>query len=145
VITAEQGLNAFLVTSIDALVLGDQLIIKEQGAAATANLLLFHPRLSEEAFVFDGPASAQETGTFMIRIKRRGGYATDDLLKLRKEVRPIIELCNGTLTVSQIVERVSHVFTVTQGLEAQICSLLRTLWRRGALCFDPPTSWPMVA
>jgi tetratricopeptide (TPR) repeat protein len=145
IITAEQGLNAFLVTSIDAFVLGDRLIVKEQGAAAAANLLAFHPRLSEEALVVDGSADRQANGTFLIRIKRRGGYATDDLLRLRVEVRPIVELCDGSLTVSQIVARASQALPAIQGLEVQVCSLLRTLWRQGALCFDPPASWLNVA
>jgi len=75
-------------------------------------------------------------GHILIRIKRRGGYATDELLKLHPGTRTILDLCDGNLSVAEVVEQVG-----AGGPEVSnknVCEFLRNLWRRGALCFDEP-------
>ena len=132
VTTPRQAIRSFLVSSIDALVLGDRLVVKTHGATAVGNLLPFRPRVSEEALVFRGAAENGKEN-LLIRIKRRGGYATDDLLKLHPEMSRILDLCDGTRTVAEVLERLGG-----SRMNEKICGFLRNLWRRGALSFDDP-------
>lgn len=131
VTTPQEGVLNFLVSSIDALVLGERLAVKVHGSAGVENLLNFRPRLSEEALLIDKGAS----DSLLIRIKRRGGYATDDLLKLHSGTRPILDLCDGSLSVADIMERMA---SPQGGRDERVCTFLRNLWHRGALCFDEP-------
>lgn len=133
--TPEQALMSFLVSSIDVLLLGDRLLHKEHGSTAVENLLNFRPRLSEEALLLKSTGESGN-GHVLIRIKRRGGYATDDLLKLHPGTRPILELCDGSLSVAELTECVG--IPQSPGRDEQLCAFLRSLWHRGALCFDEP-------
>jgi tetratricopeptide (TPR) repeat protein len=137
-VTPRQGLASFLASSLDLLVLGDRLLAKAHGAAAAENLRGFRPRLSEEALVFPPGAGGEAGDSVLIRIKRRGGFATDDLLKLRPETRPLIELCDGRRTVGDIVRQTVRGGPAAPQAEERLCGFLRELWRRGALCFDDP-------
>lgn len=128
--TPRDGLLHFLVSSIDAFALGDRLLFKAHGSTGVENLLNFRPRLSEEAFVYSGA-----NDSILVRIKRRGGYATDDLLKLHSGTRPILDLCDGSLSVADVMGRMSGPLGRQ---DERICAFLRDLWRRGALCFDEP-------
>ena len=132
--TAQQALPTFVVSSIDVLLLGDRLLRKEHGSAAMENLLNFRPRLSEEALLIGNDSANGKS--VLIRIKRRGGYATDDLLKLHPGTRPILDLCDGNLSVAEITRRIA--IPQGQGGDEQLCAFLRSLWHRGALCFDEP-------
>ena len=129
--TPQQALPSFLVSSIDALLLGDRLLRKDHGAVAMQNLINFRPRLSEEALLIN-----KDAANVLIRIKRRGGYATDDLLKLHPGTRPILDLCDGNLSVGEITKRIA--VPKGEGGDEQLCAFLRSLWHRGALCFDEP-------
>jgi hypothetical protein len=142
VVTPRQALFTFLVSSIDCLVLGQRLFTKVHGAVGTENLQSFRPRISEEALVLRNTESANG-GHILIRIKRRGGYATDELLKLHPGTRTILDLCDGNLSVAEVVEQVG-----AGGPEVSnknVCEFLRNLWRRGALCFDEPVQKSAVA
>jgi tetratricopeptide (TPR) repeat protein len=134
--TPAQGLSAFLVSSIDTLVLGDRLLSKVHGAVGVENLQSFRPRISEEALVLRSGAGSANGDHILIRIKRRGGYATDELLKLHSGTNVILDLCDGNLSVAEVVKRVgAQQPNVTN---KNVCEFLRNLWRRGALCFDEP-------
>ncbi len=136
--TPRRALTTFLIGSADRLVLGDRLLVKAHGATAVENLRPFRPRLSEEALVFSGRTGGEEA-SLLIRIKRRGGYATDDLLKLHPKSRPLLDLCDGRRTVDEIARLVAG--ERTSGA-ARLGGFLRDLWRRGALCFDDPQEAP---
>lgn len=140
-LTPRDGLSSFLVSSLDLLVLGDRLLCKTHGPTAAENLHGFRPRLSEEALVFPRPDD-DPGGALLIRIKRRGGYATDDLLKLRAEVQPLLALCNGRLSIGDILQQAAPEQQAGVGAAERICGFLRDLWRRGALCFDEPAIAP---
>jgi hypothetical protein len=129
-----RAVTTFLVGSADALVLGERLLVKVHGTASVENLRDFRPRLSEEALVFTGRSGGAEP-SLLIRIKRRGGYATDDLLKLNPATRPLLDLCDGRRTVAEIARLAGPGHG--RGL-AQIGGFLRELWRRGALSLDDP-------
>jgi hypothetical protein len=135
VATAQQAVMSFLVSSIDALLIEDRLLRKVHGATAMENLLNFRPRLSEEALVIKGSDSANGS-KLLIRIKRRGGYATDDLLKLHPGIRPILDLCDGSLSVAEVTQRAG--LPQSESRDEQVCTFLRSLWHQGALCFDEP-------
>ena len=132
--TPQQALPSFLVSSIDALLLGNRLLRKNHGPVAMQNLLNFRPRLSEEALLINKDSANGKP--VLIRIKRRGGYATDDLLKLHPGTRPILDLCDGNLSVAEITKRIA--VPKGEGGDEQLCAFLRSLWHRGALCFDEP-------
>lgn len=136
VMTPAQGLSAFLVSSIDSMVLGDRLLSKVHGSVGIENLQSFRPRISEEALVLRTGADSANGGHILIRIKRRGGYATDELLKLHAGTKGIIDLCDGNLSVAEVVKRVGAQQPNVN--DQNVCEFLRTLWRRGALCFDEP-------
>jgi tetratricopeptide (TPR) repeat protein len=135
-VTPAQGLSAFLVSSIDSLVLGNRLLSKVHGAVGIENLQSFRPRVSEEALVLRTGADSANGGHILIRIKRRGGYATDELLKLHSGTKMILDLCDGNLSVAEVVKRVGGQQPKVN--DQNVCEFLRTLWRRGALCFDEP-------
>ncbi|HEU4834248.1 MAG TPA: carbamoyltransferase C-terminal domain-containing protein [Pyrinomonadaceae bacterium] len=136
VMTPAQGLSAFLVSSIDSMVLGDRLLSKVHGSVGIENLQSFRPRISEEALVLRTGTDSANGGHILIRIKRRGGYATDELLKLHAGTKGIIDLCDGNLSVAEVVKRVGAQQPNVN--DQNVCEFLRTLWRRGALCFDEP-------
>lgn len=136
--TPRRAVATFLVGSADALVLGDRLLVKAHGSASVENLRDFRPRLSEEALVFGGRPGREEP-SLLIRIKRRGGYATDDLLRLNPATRPLLDLCDGRRTVAEIARLADPGHD--QGL-ARIGGFLRELWRRGALSLDEPAAGP---
>jgi hypothetical protein len=134
--TPAQALSAFLVSSIDTLVLGDRLLSKVHGSIGIENLLSFRPRISEEALVLASGSGSANGGHILIRIKRRGGYATDELLKLHAGTKGILDLCDGNLSVAEVVKRLGAQQPNVN--DQNVCEFLRTLWRRGALCFDEP-------
>jgi tetratricopeptide (TPR) repeat protein len=136
VATAQQAVLSFLVSSIDALLVGDRLLRKVHGSTAVENLLNFRPRLSEEALLIKGGNDSANGSNVLIRIKRRGGYATDDLLKLHPGTRPILDLCDGSLSVAELTQRAG--LPQSDNGDEQLCAFLRSLWHRGALCFDEP-------
>ncbi len=76
VMTPAQALFAFLVSSIDSMVLGERLLSKAHGSVGIKNLLSFRPRISEEALVLKSGSDSANGGHILIRIKRRGGYVS---------------------------------------------------------------------
>jgi len=136
VMNPAQALSAFLVSSIDSMVLGERLLSKVHGSVGIENLLSFRPRISEEALVLRSGADSANGGHILIRIKRRGGYATDELLKLHSGTRGILDLCDGSLSVADVIKQIGAQQSNMN--DQNVCEFLRTLWRRGALCFDEP-------
>ena len=136
VATAQQAMMSFLVSSIDVLLIEDRMLRKVHGSTAMENLLNFRPRLSEEALVISKGSDSENGNKLLIRIKRRGGYATDDLLKLHPGTRRILDLCDGSLSVAELTQRAG--LPESESREAQLCTFLRSLWHQGALCFDEP-------
>lgn len=136
VATAQQAVMSFLVSSIDALLVEDRLLRKVHGSTAMENLRNFRPRLSEEALVITKSGDSANGNSVLIRIKRRGGYATDDLLKLHPGTRPILDLCDGSLSVAEVTKRAG--LPQSESRDEQLCAFLRSLWHHGALCFDEP-------
>lgn len=134
--TPESALHAFQLSSIDRLVLGGSLLAKAHGATAIENLLELRPRLSEEAAVVE-PIEPEADPAVLIRIKRRGGYATDQMLKLHPRTRGIVELCDGTRSVAELVAQLAHDRPMPRAEAGRVGAFLRELWRQGALCFDP--------
>ena len=143
VTTPQQALFTFLVSSIDSLVLGERLLSKVHGAVGIENLQSFRPRISEEALVLENRLDSANGGHILIRIKRRGGYATDELLKLHPGTMAILDLCDGSLSVAELVRQIG---AQQSGVSNQsVCEFLRNLWRRGALCFDEPAVQESIA
>jgi tetratricopeptide (TPR) repeat protein len=139
VVTAQQALLDFLITSVDRLYLSGRVVEKIHGPAAIQNIAEYRPRLSEEALVFENG------GACLIRIKRRGGYATDQVLKLHADTRPIIDRCDGSRSVGALLASLTRAAALTSPQGERLASLLRGLWRHGALCFDPPAAEPAAA
>jgi hypothetical protein len=130
--TAGESLTDFLVSSLDILYLAGRVFEKAHGPTAVQNIASYRPRLSEETVVFDSG------GSCLIRIKRRGGYATDLVLKLHRDARAIVDLCDGSRDVSQLLAHLTRGASLVSPHGERLAQLLRGLWRHGALCLDPP-------
>ncbi len=134
--TPEQAVNAFLASPIDHLALGDRLLSKRHGAHGAENLLPFRPRLSFQASVLEPVDDTADN--FHIRI-RNFAYQSD--VKLRRELRPLIELSDGQCSIADILDHLTdHFPTADAAWRRQACDLYRKLWRQGAITFRAPKS-----
>ena len=140
VVDPEQALYSFLISSIDRLVLGETLLHKSHGATARENLLEFRPKWARRSALVRGRSDngAEER----ILLKARSPNSPNRFLELHPKTRPILELCDGRLSVAEIVERLRDDYPVNGGggLAREIGPFLRSLWHRGGIVFDDPAS-----
>lgn len=135
----EQACCAFLISSIDLLVLEDRAWSKAYGSTAAVNLRAFRPRLSQWAF------TVERENDVVIRIKSRGGYANGKVFRVRSAMRELLEACDGETSVREIVGRLEGRLGVGEQLERQVGDFLRQLWRRGIIRFgDPDLDGPVA-
>jgi tetratricopeptide (TPR) repeat protein len=131
----EHALNSFLISPVDCLVVGDRLLEKRYGATAEQNLLPFRPRLSQQASIVEGPSNGEQQSTFLILIR---SWAYHKGLRLRSEMRPIIDLCDGNRSVFEIVRALESRLQAGPELRELVCRFFRRLWRHGVVFFDEP-------
>lgn len=138
----EAALHAFLTSSADLLVLGDRPLRKPHGPAADSNILPFRPRLSENAFLIDHPQLVDQAevgaGHYLVRVRSAGGYTADSVLRLKSGTRPILDLCDGSRSVSEIVRGLQGGTQPRENVAAQVCGFLRRLQREQVIWFDLP-------
>lgn len=127
------ALESFLVSSVDLLVLGDQVFEKTYGAEAPINLSPFKPRLSIKASIISRQTEASSEPTFLISVRSSTARKT---FKLNRGTRPILDLSDGTRSVAEIVETLRPNYPAKVDLMAQVGRFLRTLHRGKAICFE---------
>ena len=127
-----EALQSFLLSSLDALLLGDRLLEKTHGAAAAENLLPFRPRLSRHAALHEERDG--EAGGLIVQV-RIASYKSE-FLRLRRELKPLLALCDGQHSVAEILEELGPRWGGGADVRAPACDLLRRLWRRGAIGFE---------
>jgi tetratricopeptide (TPR) repeat protein len=132
-VTPEKALESYLVSSIDYLALGQQLLAKTHGATAAENLMPFHPRLSQHASIVDETAEQKET--FLIKVRT---WPSPNYLRLRREMRPLLNLCDGRRSVAEVASQLNPKGNDDSDDSHRIHNFLRDLWRHGAICFDAP-------
>lgn len=132
VTTPQQAVQDFLLSSVDRLCVAGRFFRKVHGSTAVQNIAKYRPRLSRDASVFENK------GACLIQIDRKGGYGTGEVLKVHAQVRSIIDLCDGTRDVSALVTLLTRSSDLASPAAGRLASVLRGLWRSGALCFDPP-------
>lgn len=125
---------AFLVSSADHLLLGDRLLVKRHGREALENLLPFRPRLSRNAEVL--PAGAVERG-LVIRV---WVWSHRSHFRLNEAMRSFLGDCDGRSTLAELLPEWRRRLGGHPQADRQIHVLLRELWHRGAVCFDPPSA-----
>ncbi len=135
-VTPSKALGAYLVSSIDHLVLGERLLAKRWGATAEQNLLPFRPRLSRNASIFR-KSGGEEQDSFLLLVRT---WSFHNYLKLHREMRPILDLCDGQRTVAEIVRRLGAGSSPDARLEQKVCAFLRKLARQCAVVYDDPLS-----
>lgn|GEM_PF-3568692 len=135
--TPRKALGSFLISSLDRLALGDRLLSKTHGATAAENLSAFRPRLSQHASVVNGNGRAGAGDTFVIQVRT---WSNPQYLRLRNELRPIIDLCDGRRSAAEVARASAETSLAVAGRERQVYGFLRELWRKGAICFDDPAS-----
>jgi hypothetical protein len=135
VTTARDAIYSFAVSSIDTLCVNGKLFVKKHGAIAPENVQPFRPRLSEEALVLRA-----DDGALIVRILRRGGYATDTMLKLNGHCETLLKQFDGSNSVADIVAAGSRVGSDRAKALLNVSTFVRDLWTNGALCLDPPSS-----
>lgn len=132
-----EAVHDFLISSGDALLLGDRLLVKHHGAGALKNLLPFRPNLSGLAWTGEGGATTGGGNALFLRSHASG--ASRHLIKVRPELTPIVEMCDGELTVGEILEHARELRLVDGNkVDDALCGFLRRLWLKGILCFDDP-------
>jgi hypothetical protein len=132
--TPDRAVAAFLVTSADLLLLDDRLYAKTHGADSDRNLRPFRPRLARQAEI-----EPQRDGTLRAVVR---GWAYSRAFRLRPELRPLLDLCDGRLTLAEILGRPE---VERLGSPDQVCGLLRGLWRHQVIVFDDPDPAPPAA
>ncbi len=131
------AIESFLLSSVDLLVLGDQVFEKVHGAEAAANLLPFKPRLSIKASIVAQRDGASTEPSFLLSVRSSTARKT---FKLNRATRPILDLCDGTRTVTEIIESLRLGYPEDVDLIAQVGRFLRTLHRGNAICFESTSS-----
>jgi tetratricopeptide (TPR) repeat protein len=132
-VTPEKALESYLVSSIDYLALGQQLLAKTHGATAAENLMPFHPRLSQHASIVDETEEQKET--FLIQVRT---WPSPNYLRLRREMRPLLNLCDGRRSVAEVASQLNPEGNNAPDYSHRVHNFLRDLWRHGAICFDAP-------
>jgi len=135
-VTPSKALSAYLVSSIDHLVLGERLLAKRWGATAEQNILPFRPRLSRNASIFRKSGS-EEQDSFLLLVRT---WSFHNYLKLHREMRPILDLCDGQSTVAEIVLQLRGGSSPDARLEQHVCAFLRKLARQCAIVYDDPVN-----
>lgn len=133
-VSAVKAASAFLLSSIDQLVLGERLLTKTWGPAADENILPFRPRLSRNASIFR-KVGAEETDTFLLLVRT---WSFHNYLKLHREMRPILDLCDGQRSVAEVVREMQAGLPPDSRMEQRVCAFLRKLGRQSAVVFDDP-------
>jgi hypothetical protein len=134
VVRPDRALTCLLVSSLDALLLGDRLLGKVHATDADENLLPFVPRLSRRAAVVSrgGP-----DGRILIRVQPLRGSTPGRVLRLRPQAEPLLELLDGRRSVERIVaELAARSGRRGEEVQGRVCTFLRTLWRQGTVRFD---------
>jgi tetratricopeptide (TPR) repeat protein len=128
-----RAFTSYLTCSVEHLVLGDRLFGKTHGATAAENLFPLRPRRSRRAVVL-----GDQGDSFVVRIVSTWGgrYAPSEFLRLRGEVRSILEMCDGRLTVAEICRQLGGE-EGSAGFEKKVSSFLRNLWLHGVVYFLP--------
>jgi hypothetical protein len=119
---------AFLVSSLDYLLLEDSLFAKRHGKSAIENLLPFRPRLSQQADILS-------TEGLVVRV-RIWSYRSH--LRLSEAMRPFLNDCDGRRTLGELLPEWQRRLGGHPGVDRQIETFLRELWHRGVIRFDPP-------
>lgn len=136
-ITPSKAMSAYLVSSIDLLVLGERLLAKRWGATAEQNLLPFRPRLSRSASIFRKTGD-EEQDSFLLLVRT---WSFHNYLKLRREMRSVIDLCDGQHTVADIVRQSEDgLLQPNARHEQHVCAFLRKLARQCAIVYDDPVA-----
>jgi tetratricopeptide (TPR) repeat protein len=133
-VTPAKALSAYLVSSIDHLVLGGRLLAKRWGATAEQNILPFRPRLSRNASIFRR-SGGEEEDSFLLLVRT---WSFHNYLRLRREMRPVLDLCDGQRTVAEVVSRLANGSPPDERLRQQVCAFLRKLARQSAVVYDDP-------
>lgn len=132
-----EAVHDFLISSGDALLLGDRLLVKQHGAGALKNLLPFRPNLNGLAWRSGGGETTGGGNALFLRSHASG--ASRHLIKVRRELTPIVEMCDGELTIGEILERARELRLIRSTKDGDaLCGFLRRLWLKGILCFDDP-------
>lgn len=131
-----KAVAGFLASALDHLVLGDQLMHKTLGPQAAENLLALYPRLSRHAHLLS--AASKEDGTFLVRMVPTwgGGHAAADYIRLRNEVKPLLDRCDGHHSVLGIAGEISPGREVTAHQAGRVGAFFRQLWNCGIVHFD---------
>ncbi|MCA1636051.1 MAG: tetratricopeptide repeat protein [Acidobacteria bacterium] len=135
-VTPSKALSAYLVSSIDHLVLGERLLAKRWGATAEQNILPFRPRLSRNASIFR-KSGGEEQDSFLLLVRT---WSFHNYLRLRREMRPVLDLCDGQRSVAEVVCQLGAGSSPDARLEQQVCAFLRKLARQCAVVYDDPFS-----
>ncbi|MEM9557514.1 MAG: hypothetical protein AAGC60_24860 [Acidobacteriota bacterium] len=138
-----EAVHDFLISSSDALLLGDRLLMKRLGAMRRQNLLPFRPNLNGLSWrVVTREASLARDasgGRDALFLHSHAPGASRQLIKVRSELVPLLEMCNGKSSVEEIVERAHHLQLIARPEASDaLCGFLRQLWLQGILCFDDP-------
>lgn len=133
-VSAVKASSAFLMSSIDHLVLGERLLTKTWGPAADENILPFRPRLSRNASIFR-KAGIEETDTFLLLVRT---WSFHNYLRLHREMRPILDLCDGQRSVAEVIRQMQAGLPPDSHMEQKVCAFLRKLGRQSAVVFDDP-------
>ncbi len=129
-----RAIAAFLVSSADHLLLDGRLLAKRHGREALANLLPFRPRLSRNAEVL--PAGEAERG-LVIRVWI---WSHRSHFRLNEAMRAFLGDCDGRRTLAELLPEWRRRLGGHPQADRQIHALLRELWHRGAVRFDPPAA-----
>jgi tetratricopeptide (TPR) repeat protein len=135
-VTPAKALSAYLVSSIDLLALGERLLAKHWGTTAEQNIMPFRPRLSRNASIFRRKGG-EDQDSFLLLVRT---WSFHNYLKLRREMRPILDLCDGQRTVAEIVRQLGDGSSPDARLEQQVCAFLRKLARQCAIVYDDPVA-----
>ncbi len=139
-----QAVYDFLISSSDALLLGDRLLVKRRRDGRQQDLLPFRPHLNglswrvvaREASLAAGSASRGGDALFL---HSHAPGASRQLIRVRNELIPLLEMCNGKSSVEEILQR-AHGLQLIPSPKASdaLGGFLRRLWLQGILCFDDP-------
>ncbi|MEM6797402.1 MAG: carbamoyltransferase C-terminal domain-containing protein, partial [Acidobacteriota bacterium] len=131
------AVHDFLISSSDALLLGDRLLVKKHGAGARENLLPFRPNLSALAW---RRVERQAPGSDQAMILRsHAPGASRHVIKVNGQLQPVLAMCDGGYSIEQILEKARQVKLIAGDQEGDaLCGFLHQLWLKGILCFDDP-------
>lgn len=121
--TPELVLKTFLETGCNLLVYNKLVVAKEHEAAAPENLLPLRPRLAG-TIGFSGPMLNDPPSTQYISTASR-------TLKVSKEAIGLLQQCDGTMTVSELLATSSH----SDDRRRQVCDFLRQMRQHNVIHF----------